>query len=317
MTATRSKRRWIVAQLLVIVLAAAVAAFFTFVKPSSVSLVQRFTPNTLGDQPGGAVVLAGEDRDLAVGLAVAPRVHGLLVVATVFGSNGRGATGLRPTLTITAHDGSRSSATATACAAGCYEAVFPAREIPAHAAISFDDGSHLGFTLPTHGPTSKADALVRAAAAEYKQIHSMVTHERLGSSPTQVAYTTYYAVAPDRLHYVVRGENQTTIIGDRSWTRDDGGTWKEQTQSAPINPITPYWTPLVQDATLLRSATVQGRPVWVVSFADPQTPGFFTIWVDKTSHRTLELEMTAAAHFMHHSYGQFDAPVSVEPPKTP
>jgi hypothetical protein len=315
MTPTRSRRRWIVAQLALIVLVAVAATFFTFVAPSGVSLVQRFTPATLGDQPAGAVVLAGEDRKLAVGLAVAPRTHGLLVVATVFAGSGRGATGLRPKLTITGRDGSHSSATATACSAGCYEAVFPTREIPAHATISFDDGSHLSFTLPAHGPTSQALTVVRDAAAEYKQIRSMVTHERLAANPTEVVYTTYYAVAPNRLRFQVRGEGETIIIGKRRWDRSQGGNWKESAQS-PIDPITPYWTPLVQDATILGSATVQGRAVWVVSFADPQTPGFFTIWVDKTTHRTLELEMTATAHFMHHTYDQFDAPISVQPPKT-
>jgi hypothetical protein len=318
MTATGSRRRWVVAQLALIVLAAAVVAFFTFVGPSAVSLVQRFTPATLGDQPAGAVVLAGEDRKLAVALAIAPRAHGLLVVATVFGANGRGASGLRPTVTTTAtpgHHGTRSSAPATACGAGCYEAVLPALEIPARASISFDNGSHIGFALPAHGPTPQAAAVVRGAAAEYRRIRSMVTHERLASSPTAVVYSTYYAVAPDRLRLRIRGEGESIIIAGRRWDRGLHGGWHESAQS-PIHPIAPYWTPVVQDATILGSATVQGRPVWVVSFAAPQTPGFFTIWVDKSNHRTLELKMTAAAHFMHHTYDQFDAPISVVAPRT-
>lgn len=298
-----------------IVLAAAVVAFFTFVRPSAVSLVRHFTPATLGDQPRGAVVLAGEDRKLAVGLAVAPRAHGLLVMATVFGADGRGATGLRPTVTITDHHGSSSSAPATACGAGCYETVLPTLELPAHAAISFDDGSRIGFALPAHGPTAQAAAVVRGAAAAYKRIRSMVTYERLASSPTNIVYTTYYAVAPNRMRFRIRGEGESIIIAKRRWDRGLHGRWHESAQS-PVNPIQPYWTPVVQDATILGSATVQGRPVWVVSFADPQTPGFFTIWVDKRNHRTLELEMTAAAHFMHHTYDRFDAPISVLPPKT-
>jgi hypothetical protein len=314
MTATASGRRWGIAQLVMILFAVAAAAFFTFIAPGGVSQVQRFTPRTLGDQPTGAVVEAGEDAKLAVGLAVAPRTHGLLVVATVFGQSGQGATGLRPQVTITEQSGSQSSTPATACGAGCYEAVFGTTELPRRAAISFDDGSHLGFTLPSHGPSPQGLSIVREAAAEYKQIRSMVTHERLASSPTEVAYTTYYAVAPDRLRFNVRGEDQTIIIGQRRWDRSPGGRWKESAQSA-IDPLTAYWTPLVQDATVLGSATVQGRAVWVVSFADPQTPGFFTIWVDKANHRTLELEMTAAAHFMHHTYSQFDAPLDVKPPQ--
>jgi hypothetical protein len=317
MTATRSRHRWIAVQGILIVLAVVVVAAFTFIKPSATSLVQRFTPNTLGDQPTGAVVLGGEDGTLAVGLAVAPRSHGLLVVATVFDPNGRGKTGLNPRITVTGHDGSRSAAAATACTAGCYQAVFADNRMPAHATISFNNGSHLGFTLPAHGPTPQGAAVVKSASAEYKQIHSMITDEILRASPKFVADTTYYAVAPDRLHYVVRRDNETTIIGKRSWTRNYGSTtWKESAQTAPINPIAPYWAPLIQDATVLGSSTVQGRPVWIVSFADPQTPGFFTIWVDKANHRTLQLKMTAAAHFMHHTYHGFNTPISVEPPKT-
>jgi hypothetical protein len=313
MTATVSKRRWGVAQLVLILAAVAAAAVFTFITPSGVSQVQRFTPKTLGDQPTGAVVMAHEDGKLAVGLAVAPRKHGLLVVATVFGASGEGATGLRPTVTIAGHDGSHSNAQATACGAGCYEAVLGTTALPKSASISFDDGSHLSFKLPARGPTAQALTEVRAAAAEYKQIHSMVTEEQLGSSPTQVVDTTYYAVAPNRLKFVIQGEGEAILIGSKRWDRNATGPFKESAGS-PINPISPYWTPLVQDATVLGSATVEGRAVWKISFADPQTPGFFTIWVDKTSHRTLELEMTAAAHFMHHTYSKFNAPIRVEPP---
>lgn len=315
MTAIRPRHRWIAAQLVLIALAVLVVAIFTFIGPSATSLVQRFTPGTLGDQPPGAVVLGGEDGQLAVGLAVAPRTHGLLVVATVFGPNGRGTTGLRPRLTVTDHDGSRVSAPATACTAGCYQAVFAGNQMPAHVAVSFKDGSHIGFALPAHGSPAKALALVHDAAAEYKRIHSMVTHESLGASPTDVVYTTYYAVAPNSLRFNVRGEGASIIIGNRRWDRNKGGPWKESSQS-PITPIGPYWAPLIQDASILGSATVEGRPVWVVSFADPQTPGFFTIWVDKSNHRTLELEMTAAVHFMHHVYTGFNSPISVTPPKT-
>jgi hypothetical protein len=314
MTATRSRCRWLAAQLVLVVLAVAAAAFFTLVGPSGVSLVQRFTPETLGDQPPDAVVLAGEDGSRAVGLAVAARAHGLLVVATIFSPNGGGVTGLKPRFTITDRNGGNSTARATPCTAGCYEAVLPVSGLPRRAEVSVGDGSHLVFTLPSHGPSTQATTLVRDAAAEYKQIRSMVTHERLASSPTQVAYTTYYAVAPNRLHFIVRGEDESIIIGKRRWDRNVGGSWKESAQT-PVNPITPYWAPLVQDATVLGSTKVAGQPVWILSFADPQTPGFFTIWVDKANHRTLELEMTAAAHFMHHTYSGFNTPISITPPR--
>jgi hypothetical protein len=41
------------------------------------------------------------------------------------------------------------------------------------------------------------------------------------------------------------------------------------------------------------------------------------IWIDKHTHRTLELRMTAAGHFMHHRYGPFNAPLTISPPHRP
>jgi len=67
--------------------------------------------------------------------------------------------------------------------------------------------------------------------------------------------------------------------------------------------------------TLLGSDTVAGRAAWVLSFVTPQVPAWFTVWIDKQTHRTLELRMTAAAHFSQHRYGPFNAPLTISPPR--
>ena len=313
MTATSLRRPWMIVQLALIAAGLAIAILFTVVSPSSPP--PSFRPATLGDQPPGAVVLGKEDGGLAVGIAAAPRHGQMLVVATVFGQDGSGATGLRTSLAIATRDGQHMTASASPCTAGCYQAVFSTSELPKRITVAFNGRSRVGFTLPPHGPSASALHLVHGAGAEYRRIRTLVTHERLGSDLTHVAYTTYYAVAPDRLHFVVRGEEQSIIIGNRRWDKSLGGTWQGSPQT-PIKPIAPYWAPLVQDATILGTVSVHGRPCWEIAFADPQTPGFFTIWVDKSNDRTLELEMTAPAHFMHHSYGPFNAPLKVQPPST-
>ncbi len=313
MTATSVKRPWMILQLALIASALAIAILFTAISPSSPP--PSFRPATLGDQPSGAVVLGKEDGGSGVAVAAAPRGGQLLVVATVLGHNGGGAAGLRTSVAITTRDGRHMTAAASACSAGCYQAVFGASGLPRRISVAFNGRSRVDFRLPAHGPSAPALRLVHAAAAEYAKIRTLVTHERLASDPTQVAYTTYYAVAPDKLHFVVRGEEQSIIIGNRRWDQTLGGPWKASPQT-PIKPIAPYWAPLVQDATILGTVSVHGRPCWKIAFADPQTPGFFTIWVDKSNDRTLELEMTAPAHFMHHVYGPFNAPLKVQPPST-
>ena len=220
MTATSLRRPWMIVQLALIAAGLAIAILFTVVSPSLPP--PSFRPATLGDQPAGAVVLGKEDGGLAVGIAAAPRHGQLLVVATVFGQDGSGAAGLRTSLAIATRDGQHMTASASPCTAGCYQAVFSTSELPKRITVAFNGRSRVGFTLPPHGPSASALRLVHAAGAEYRRIRTLVTHERLGSDLTHVAYTTYYAVAPDRLHFVVRGEEQSIIIGNRRWDKSLG-----------------------------------------------------------------------------------------------
>jgi hypothetical protein len=59
---------------------------------------------------------------------------------------------------------------------------------------------------------------------------------------------------------------------------------------------------------------LHGRPVVEASFFDPQIHAWFTIEVERATIRTLELRMTAQAHFMHEVYGPFDSPLRIVPP---
>ena len=55
--------------------------------------------------------------------------------------------------------------------------------------------------------------------------------------------------------------------------------------------------------------------MWVVSFANPTTPAWFTAWIDRSTYRPLRLRMTAAAHFMTHDYLAFNRPLRLTPPR--
>jgi hypothetical protein len=313
MSATVRVKRTLVLQTMLIAAGLAAVLFFTLVAPTVSVRQAHFVPATLGDEPPGAVVLGREDGALAVGLAIAPGRGALLLVATVWGQSGAGLGGLKTSFTVTTSDRHALSADGTPCTAGCYEATVRAGGRPTTATVVLNGGNRVRFTLPRQWPAAPAGSLVRKAAAEYGQVRSLVTHERLASSLTQVVYTTYYAVAPDKLRYQIRDGAEAIIIGDQRWDRQPGGAWERSPQD-PIRPITPYWAPLIQDARIIGEQTVHGRPCWIVAFADPQTPGFFTIWIDKSTYRTLQLQMTAAGHFMYHSYGQFDAPLAINPP---
>ena len=176
----------------------------------------------------------------------------------MFGPDGSGAGGLRSSFEVRTSDGRTITANGTPCTAGCYEAIVPASGRPTTAAVVFNHKDRVTFSLPSSVAAPSALSLVRDAEAEYRHLRTLVTHERLASDLTHAVYTTYYAAAPDKLRFQIRGGLESIIIGNERWDRQPGGSWQRSAQT-PIQPITPYWTPLVQDATVLGRATVDGR----------------------------------------------------------
>jgi hypothetical protein len=314
----RARRRRVLALEVVALLAvAAVAAYFSVVTPAALPAPPWFVPASLGFEPTNAVVLAEESGSRAVAVAVRRGGGRLELLATVIGASGAGEPGLEVSFDVVSAHGSRTVADAVASVPGAYDATMRSPpQSPRRVIVVLARGrtaDRVTFTLPGRWPVP-AGALVARAEAAYRGLRSLVTHERLASSPTQVVFTTYNAVAPDRLRFHVMGGDESIIIGATRWDRAPAASWQRSPQ-APIRPITPYWADPVEDATLLGHARVDGRATDVVSFADPQTPAFFTIWVDQLTHRTLRLKMTAAGHFMLHRYGPFNSDIKVEPPR--
>jgi copper transport protein len=265
------------------------------------------------------VVLAAEAGDLAVGLGITPtgNSNAALLRATVLGPNGP-ASGLGLRFIVngvsTAH-----FAAASPCGPGCYQARAPSPRRLGPILLRIDapgrDPTTLTFTPPTRLPAPAAATIVRRAAAKIHHLRTLVIHSRLASGAGHQLTTTYQAVAPDRLAYQNFDGSAAIIIGDRRWDRSSArGRWHESPQQPPIRQPVPFWPSRFADAHVLRVARVHGDPVWVVSFLDPTTPAWFTLWVDPRTYQTLHLEMIATAHFMDNSNGRFNAAITVEPP---
>jgi hypothetical protein len=170
------------------------------------------------------------------------------------------------------------------------------------------------FVLPRAWPPPDATALVRRSGRVWRNLKTLVWHERLASSPDRVLRTVYSAVAPSSLSYRIAGGPQAVVIGTRRWDRaSPTDSWQRSSQQPPLRQPVPLWS-AVRDAHVVGSGIVRGRPVWRVTFFDPRTPAWFTVALDKRTLRTLELRMVATAHFMHHVYGQFNEPLKLEPP---
>jgi len=258
------------------------------------------------------VVFAGEDDDLAVGLAVTPRGNAVDFRATVLGFKGPVA-GLDVRFALQGR-----SAAARPCGAGCYSSTLAGKphRISVRIAGPGRAPKTLSFTGPARWPAPPALAIVRQAERAITRLHTLVVHSQLASDAKHSVTTLYKMVAPDRLAYVNGDGSGSVIVGNRRWDRSGSSArWTSSPQTPAISQPAPFWPPQIRNARVLRNSRVDGRPVWVVSFLDPATPAWFTAWIDRSTYRTLRLQMVATAHFMRDRDGPFDAPLRVEPPK--
>ena len=260
--------------------------------------------------PAGAVVYSREDGSNVLALGVVARTSRVLVQASVVSPQGNGVRNLRVSFTL---DGAQTAA--TACGAGCYRATLASAGRPSAITIGVRGGTATArwrVALPTQWPAPDASALMARAGRTWRALRSLTYDEHLASGPTQEVTSTWRIAAPDRLAYSILGGSKAVIIGDRRWDKAPGGHWIESPQLPLTQPL-PFWAS-VTDAHVLGSGTLGGRPVWIVSFFDPRTPGWFEIELEKQTMRTLAMRMTATAHFMHDVYRSFDRPAGIRPP---
>jgi hypothetical protein len=253
--------------------------------------------------PRGALVLGGESGSRAVALAVGRR----RLTATVLSPSGGPLSGL----TVSFRAGARVLP-AESCGLGCYSAATAAR--PSRVQLRLSGSKPVAFELPAR--PRPAAAIVARAARATRALKSLVYLESLRSAPTGGLLTRWSMRAPNELEYRIRGGADAVVLGTRRWDRDrPGAPWRRSQQLPALRVPVPAWGSEATNAYLLRNGRVDGRPVWVVSFANPTTPAWFTAWIDRATYRPLRLKMTAAAHFMTHRYVAFNQPLRIVPPR--
>jgi len=155
---------------------------------------------------------------------------------------------------------------------------------------------------------------VGEARRAFAGLRSLVIHERLASSRRDKITTTFRIVAPDRLTYVTSAGSRAVVIGGQRWDAQGKGAFLRSAQT-PLELPGAEWGPRWLNARAVGWANVGGRRARVVSFFDPQLPGWFELAVDPATHRPLTLKMTAAAHFMQHRYTNFNQRLKIVPPR--
>jgi hypothetical protein len=262
--------------------------------------LQPKTVANVAAPPRGALVLAKEAGTRAVALAVDKGT----LTAAVLASSGDPASGLD----VSFRAGGRNLP-AHPCGGGCYRSIVAGR--PRRVEVVLPGGS-ASFAIP--GATRPGSAIVSRATRVFRNLRSLVYVESLRSGPTGGLVTTWSMAAPDRLSYQIHGGAAAVVIGRRRWDQARPGAKWVASDSTVLSVPGPTWGSDPANERVLGSATVDGRPVWIVSFVTPSVPAWFTTWIDKSSYRTLRLRMTAAAHFMYHRYVGFDRPLKITPP---
>jgi hypothetical protein len=260
--------------------------------------------NAFPSPPPGAIVLSQEAGDRALALAVTSG----LVRVSVLGPTGPGVAGLKVSLQF----GQGYQMAADACGPGCYQA--QVEGTPNSPVSVILDGKKYVFALPNlHA--ADASAIVSHAEEVWNGLHTLVWRERLASSQSNAIHVVYRAIASHELEYTIAGKSAAVIIGGTRWDRTTpNAPWRASVQDPQLRQPQPFWHEAL-DAHVLGTGKVGGHPVWRVSFFDPSTPAWFEGTIDRKTYRTLELNMTAASHFMHDVYGPFDAPMQLHAPK--
>jgi copper transport protein len=297
-------RRNVAAELVLLAGIVTAVAFLTDLAPGrqlARAVAHPQAPRPIAAPPPGATVLADESGDRAVGLAILP---GGRLQATVLGPDDNGVDGLSVGFRV-----GRRTLGSTSCGPGCYR--LQGRIRARRVTVVLPSGP-VAFTIPTK--TQPASELVVKARRAYASLRSLVIRERLASSPRNKIATTWRIVAPDRLTYVTSAGSRAVVVGPWRWDSDRKQPFIRSAQTPPLELPGSQWGPRWLNARALGWTKVGGRRAQVVTFFDPRLPGWYELAMDPRTHRPLELKMTAAAHFMHHRYTDFNRPMRIVPP---
>lgn len=168
-------------------------------------------------------------------------------------------------------------------------------------------------------PTPDGDAAVSRALAAMGRLRSARLDEHLSGSVGSLGVTaTYVFRAPDAFAFQVNGADRIEI-GTRIWQRDTTAQpWSQESDpvgfSWPAGYFRSFWGPGV-GARVLGVETVDGVPSEVVAFVRPELPAWIRIWVGVGDGLVRREQMRAEGHIMEHTWGGFDAPMVISPPR--
>jgi hypothetical protein len=250
----------------------------------------------LADDPS-ALMLAQHDRDLLVGMAARP--GGPVEIVAL-----RAETPVRGDQVVARIRGQKASS--RPCGAGCTRVEGNVMG-GTRARVSVQVGaSTVSFDLPARLPPNGEPLFVRMRRTMLA-LRSYRFVERL-SSGAKPFVSSFEVRAPNRLSYQSASGGRAVIIGPTRWDFV-GGRW-QKTSYAELRLPAFMWDQAGQARIVARGP---GALTQLVAYGHQPVPAWFRLDVDPAGH-VIRAEMTAASHFMFHTYDAFDKPLVIGPP---
>lgn len=192
---------------------------------------------------------------------------------------------------------------------------------PAGSSVA-EAGGTTAFTLPQL-PAADGGELLTQAHERMHQLDTVAIVEKFSIDdtfppPGDRTEADYEYQAPDRMRVVTGAGAETLHVASVRYRRDTSEEpWDVERSARSFESpgyAWDYFLPAVAP-TIIGSEDIDGQPTQIVAFAgrSDNIPVWFRLWVDADG-LVRQATMHAQAHFMHHSFHSFDAPIAITPP---
>jgi len=169
---------------------------------------------------------------------------------------------------------------------------------------------------PPRASDPAAQALLDRARRATRALRGWRETEQLTDGKGNVVVADYDLVPPNRLRYRTSAGNEAVIIGTTRYTRTGPGDWERDTLPQALTLEGPLLYMRDAERVMLgRRDRCGPEDCQVVLWQLSGGSASFAAWIGTSSGRVHRLLMVAGAHYMTLRAGDFNAPITIAPPR--
>jgi copper transport protein len=170
---------------------------------------------------------------------------------------------------------------------------------------------------PSAGSAPSGAVLLGQMTSTMFQLRTWREAQQITDGAGNVAMTWFEFVHPDRLRYRTATGTEAVIIGHAQYIRSGAGPWEARTLADAfwVDGYLGSYFEGAQDSILGRQISCDREDCVVVFWEAPAQSAAFAAWVGLQSHRMHRLMMVAPSHYMTARLSDFNAALSIAPPR--